>query len=104
MSSSTPSIVLRLNFTQEELAVLKTLAVGYEFDNINSYLHFALKRATSEDVEMYNEHVREYNAKLKAAQEAGEISVGGELGPDGLAVDGTGVTLADSLEVIKHGN
>lgn len=100
MSSSTPSIVLRLSFPQEELAVLKTLAVGYQFDNINDYLHFALKRAVSEDVVMYNDHVKEYNDKLRTAQLAGEIVVGGELGPDGLAIDGTGVSLADAQQGI----
>lgn len=100
MSNGSPSIVLRLNFPQEELAVLKTLAIGYKFDNINDYLHFALKRAVSEDVSMYNEHVRDYNQKLKEARDNEGLAVGGELGPDGLATEGTGITIAEAKETL----
>lgn len=88
MSQGTPSIVLRMYQDENELAILKRLSVGYSFENISDYLLFTLKRAVDQDIEMYNTHVREYNAKLAAAAETGKVVVNGTLDPEtGFAVE-----------------
>lgn len=72
--SSKKGLVLRVYRTEEELAVLKTLSLCYNFQNIDDYLHFVIARGVEKDIEDFNKWSRENNLNTAAGVAAGLIA------------------------------